>query len=189
MTWSILARDPESGAVGAALCTRFFAAGALCLRAEGGVGVVATQALVNPRFAAEGIERLRRGEAPQAALDAMVASDPGAAARQVHLLDAAGAGARHTGAACVDWAGHLAGPDLSLAGNMLAGPAVLEATRDAFLATAGQSLAERMIAALEAGEAAGGDKRGRQSAALLVASADPWPDLDLRVDDHTDPLA
>ena len=189
MTWSILARDGETGALGAALCTRFFAAGALCLRVEGGVGAVATQALVNPRFAGEGIERLRRGDSPEAALAAMLASDAGRESRQLHLMSAGGASARGTGADCVDWAGHLDAEDVSVAGNMLGGPAVLEATRDAFLATAGQPLALRLIAALEAGEAAGGDRRGRQSAALVVGSPDPWPELDLRVDDHADPLA
>jgi len=188
MTWSILVRDAATGAVGAALCTRFFAAGALCLRAEGGVGALSTQALVNPRFAPEGMERLRRGEAPDTACAALVASDPGAGARQLHLLAADGRSTRHTGAGCVDWAGHLAAPDVSVAGNMLAGPEVLEATLAAFLETAGQPLASRLIAALEAGEGAGGDKRGRQSAALVIASADPWPDLDLRVDDHPDPI-
>jgi len=189
MTWSILGRDAATGALGAALCTRFFAAGALCLRVEGGVGAVATQALVNPRFAPEGIGRLREGAVPEAALRAMVASDPGQAARQLHLMGADGASARHTGAGCVDWAGARSAPDVSVAGNMLAGPAVLDATLAAFQASAGQPLALRLIAALEAGEAAGGDKRGRQSAALVVASTDPWPDLDLRVDDHPDPLA
>ena len=97
--------------------------------------------------------------------------------------------AQHTGAACIDWCGHVAGPDVSVAGNMLAGPQVVQATRDAWLARPGLPMAERLIAALEAGEAAGGDKRGRQSAALQVASRDPYPDLDLRVDDHADPLA
>lgn len=189
MTWSILARDVATGAVGAALCTRFFAAGALCLRVEGGVGAISTQALVNPRFAGEGLARLRGGEAPEAAVAAMAESDPGRAARQLHLMRWDGSSARHTGAACVDWAGHLGATDVSVAGNMLAGPAVLDATLAAFRESEGQPLALRLIAALEAGESAGGDRRGRQSAALVTASADPWPDLDLRVDDHPDPLA
>jgi len=105
------------------------------------------------------------------------------------VLAGDGRSARHTGRDCVGWAGHLAGAEVSVAGNMLAGPVVLEATRDAFLATAGLPLAERLLAALEAGEAAGGDRRGRQSAALQVASADPYPDLDIRADDHPDPIA
>lgn len=189
MTWSILGRDSQAGTVGAALCTRFFAAGALCVRVEGGLGAVSTQALVNPRFAPEGLARLRAGETPDSAVAAMIASDPGQGARQLHLLAADGTSARHTGQDCVDHAGHRSAPDVSVAGNMLAGPAVLDATLETFQRTQGLPLALRLLAALEAGEAAGGDKRGRQSAVLVVASADPWPDLDLRVDDHPDPLA
>jgi uncharacterized Ntn-hydrolase superfamily protein len=189
MTWSILARDAATGEVGAAVATRFFAVGALCLRAEGRVGVAATQALVNPLLAPAALDRLRAGAAPEAAIDAALAADPGRRARQLHVLGADGASFRHTGEDCVDWAGHVEGPDVSVAGNMLAGAGVVEATRDAFLAGAGMPLAERLIAAMEAGEAAGGDKRGEQSAALVVMSEDPYPDLDLRVDDHPNPLA
>ncbi len=189
MTWSILARDPRTGELGAAVASRFLAAGALCPRVEGGVGAICTQALVNPRFAHEGIARLRAGDDPAPLVAALTGADAGQATRQLHMLSADGRSARHTGAGCVGWCGHVAGPDVSVAGNMLAGPEVLDATRDAFLASAGQNLAERLLAAMEAGEAAGGDKRGRQSAAIVVASADPWPDLDLRADDHPDPLA
>jgi uncharacterized Ntn-hydrolase superfamily protein len=189
MTWSLLARDPATGEVGAAVASRFLAAGALVPAVEGGVGAACTQALVNPFLAPDALARLRAGEAPAAALAALVAADAGRAARQVHVLAADGRGARHTGTDCVGWCGHLDGPDLSVAGNMLAGPGVLEATRDGFLAAAGLPLAERLLAGMEAGEAAGGDRRGRQSAAIQVASADPYPDLDLRVDDHPDPLA
>lgn len=189
MTWSILARDAATGEVGAAVASRFLAAGALCPRVEGGVGAACTQALVNPFLAPDALARLRGGEAPEAALAALVAADAGRAARQFHVLGSDGRSAAHTGDGCVGWCGHLAGPDVSVAGNMLVGPDVLAATRDGFLATAGLPLAERLTAAMEAGEAAGGDKRGRQSAAILVASADPYPDLDLRVDDHPDPLA
>ncbi|MGG5808394.1 DUF1028 domain-containing protein [Falsiroseomonas sp. CW058] len=189
MTWSILARDPATGEIGVAVASRFLAAGALCPLVEGGVGAAATQALVNPFLAPDSLARLRGGEDPAPALAALVAADAGAAVRQVHLLSADGRIAQHTGGGCVEWAGHVAGPDVSVAGNMLAGPGVVEATRDAFLAAAGLPLAERLLGAMEAGEAAGGDRRGRQSAAIRVASADPYPDLDLRVDDHSDPLA
>ncbi|MFC0410499.1 DUF1028 domain-containing protein [Roseomonas elaeocarpi] len=189
MTWSILARDPATGELGAAVATKFFAVGALCLRTEGGTGAVATQALVNPMLGLRAIERLRAGEAPEAVGAALLRDDAGRETRQLHMIAADGASFRHTGAECVDWAGHLDGADVSVAGNMLAGPGVIWATRDAFRASAGQPLALRLIAALEAGEAAGGDKRGRQSAALQVTSRDPYPDLDLRVDDHPDPLA
>lgn len=189
MTWSILARDSATGELGVAVASRFLAAGALCPLVEGGVGAAATQALVNPFIAPDALSRLRAGEAPETALAALLAADPGAAVRQAHLLAADGRIAAHTGGDCIGWCGHVAAPDVSVAGNMLVGPGVIEATREAFLATAGLPLAERMMAAMEAGEAAGGDKRGRQSAALRVASRDPYPDLDLRVDDHPDPLA
>lgn len=189
MTWSILARDSATGEVGAAVASRFFAAGALCPRVEGGVGAACTQALVHPLHVQDALARLRAGLAPEAALAALIAADAGRAARQVHVLAANGGVAQHTGTECVGWCGHLAGPDVSVAGNMLAGPGVLAATREAFLATAGLPLAERLLAALEAGEAVGGDKRGRQSAAIQTASRDPYPDLDLRADDHPDPLA
>jgi uncharacterized Ntn-hydrolase superfamily protein len=188
MTWSLLARDPASGELGVAVATRFFAVGALCPRVEGGVAALATQALLNPMLARRGMEAARAGEDPAALVAALLQSDAGRDHRQFHLLAADGRSARFTGGACVGWCGHLEGPDCSLAGNMLAGEAVLAATRDAFLAARG-ALADRMLAAMEAGEAAGGDKRGRQSAALVVASRDPYPDLDIRADDHADPLA
>jgi uncharacterized Ntn-hydrolase superfamily protein len=189
MTWSILARDAETGELGVAVASRFLASGALCPRVEGGVGVACTQALVNPFLAPDALALLRGGEVPEAALAALLAADPGAAVRQVHAMAADGGSARHTGADCVGWCGDIAGADVSVAGNMLVGPHVIAATRDAFLSAAGLPLAERLLRAMEAGEAAGGDKRGRQSAAIQVASADPYPDLDLRVDDHADPLA
>ena len=188
MTWSLLIRDPATGALGAAVASRFFAVGALTIAVEGGLAALATQALVNPLYRPHGLARLRGGDAPEAALAALVAADPGAAHRQCHILDATGRIAQHTGAGCVAWAGAVRGTDISVAGNMLAGPEVIARTRDAFAAASG-SLPERMLAAMQAGEAAGGDRRGRQSAALLLATADPYPDLDLRADDHPDPLA
>src|SRR4051794_9866972 len=189
MTWSILRPDPATGELGVAVATRFFAVGAVTPRVEGGVGAVATQALVNPLLAPRALERLRGGDSPEAALAALLAEDAGRAHRQLHILGADGRIAQHTGAACVDWCGSVAGPDVSVAGNMLAGPQVVAATRDAWLAAAGQPMALRLIMALEAGEAAGGDKRGRQAAALQVASHDPYADLDIRADDHPNPLA
>jgi uncharacterized Ntn-hydrolase superfamily protein len=189
MTWSILARDPATGELGAAVASRFLAAGALVPRVEGGVGAACTQALVNPFHAPDALMLLRMGKAPGKALQALIAADEGRAVRQVHMLSADGAIAAHTGTDCVGWCGQVAGADVSVAGNMLAGETVLTATRDAFLATAGQPLAERLLAAMDAGEAAGGDKRGRQSAAIQIGSRDPYPDCDLRVDDHPDPLA
>ncbi|WP_421992269.1 DUF1028 domain-containing protein [Roseococcus sp.] len=189
MTWSLLARDPRSGEFGVAIATRFFALGALAPRVEAGVGALSSQALINPMLALRGMERLRAGEAPQAILDALIAADAGREARQFHILGPDGAIAQHTGAACVPWCGAVRAKDVSVAGNMLAGPGVVADTLAAFLAADHLPMALRLIHAMEAGEAAGGDARGKQSAALMVASRDPYPDLDLRVDDHPDPLA
>ncbi len=187
MTFSLLVRDP-SGAFGAAVASKFFAVGALVVHVEGGVGALATQALINPIYAVHGMARLRAGEEPQAIADALTAPDPGQDQRQLHIIDGHGRIGQHTGADCVAWAGHVRGTNISAAGNMLAGPGVVTAMLDGFARTEG-SLAERLIAALQAGENAGGDKRGRQSAAVRICIADPYPDVDIRADDHPDPLA
>ena len=188
MTWSILARDPTTGTLGVAVASRFFAVGAICPFVEGRVGALATQALVNPMYAVHAMPRLRAGEAPETILAALVSPDPGADQRQFHILDASGRMAQHTGVDCVDWAGHVAAENVSVAGNMLAGEATVRATLEAYLSSSG-SMAERLLAAMEAGEKAGGDKRGRQSAGMKIASNDPYPDLDIRADDHPDPLS
>ena len=187
MTWSILARDPATGTLGAAVATRFFAVGALAIHVEGGVAAFATQALINPMYAIHGMPRLREGQAPEDVARALLAGDAGREHRQLHMVDAQGRIAAHTGSACVSWCGSVRGADVSVAGNMLAGPAVVERTLQAFQAAQG-TMAERLLAALEAGEQAGGDKRGKQSAALKVATRDPYPDLDIRADDHPDPI-
>jgi uncharacterized Ntn-hydrolase superfamily protein len=188
MTWSILARDPATGTLGVAVASRFFAVGAICPFVEGGVAALATQALVNPMYAVHAMPRLRAGEAPDAVLASLVSPDPGANQRQFHILDATGRIAQHTGHDCVPWAGHVVADNVSVAGNMLAGEATVRATMEAYLSASG-SMAERLLTALEAGEKAGGDKRGKQSAGLKIASKDPYPDLDIRADDHPDPLA
>jgi uncharacterized Ntn-hydrolase superfamily protein len=187
MTWSIVARD-RSGALGVAVASRFFAVGALCPHGRSGVGALATQALVNPLYGPCGLDALASGEAPAAIVRALTASDAGRDHRQVHLIDAAGRVAAHTGAACIDWCGHLAGDGWSVAGNMLAGPHVLEQTAGTYEAQARLSFAERLLAAMQAGEDAGGDKRGKQGAALLIYTSEDYAWLDLRVDDHPDPL-
>jgi uncharacterized Ntn-hydrolase superfamily protein len=187
MTWSILVRDPATGALGAAVATRFFAVGALAIHGEGGVAALATQALINPIYAAAGMARLRAGEAADDVAAGLLAGDAGRDHRQLHMIDARGRIAQRTGEDCVSWCGAVRGTDVSVAGNMLAGAAVVERTLEAFQHAAG-SLAERLISALEAGEAAGGDKRGKQSAALKVCTRDAYPDLDIRTDDHPDPL-
>ena len=190
MTWSILARDPCDGTLGVAVATRFFAVGALCPHVEGRVAALSTQALMNPMYAIEGLAALRQGASAPEVVAALTATDPGRAFRQLHILDAEGRIGQHTGESCVPWAGHATGKDCSVAGNMLAGEEVILATARAYEAAAAERLpmAERLLRALEAGEVAGGDARGRQSAALKVASRDPYADLDLRVDDHADPI-
>jgi uncharacterized Ntn-hydrolase superfamily protein len=187
MTWSILARDPATGALGAAVATRFFAVGALAIHVEGGVAALATQALINPMYAVQGMARLGAGEAPDAVAAALLAEDAGREHRQLHMIDASGRIAQHTGENCVSWCGSVRGRDVSVAGNMLSGMEVVERTLDAFVGSAGP-LAERLITALEAGEGAGGDKRGKQSAALVIYGDDEYSELDLRVDDHVEPL-
>src|SRR5579872_4288707 len=188
MTFSILVRDPATGALGAAVASRFFAVGAMCIHVEGGVAALSTQALVNPMYAVHAIPRLRAGEPAAVVLQSLVQPDPGAAQRQFHIIDATGGVAQHTGGNCIDWSGHARGQDVSVAGNMLAGPQVVQRVVEAYLGSSG-NLVERLIYALEAGEAAGGDKRGKQSAGLKVCTRDPYPDLDIRADDHPDPLA
>ena len=187
MTWSILARDAD-GTFGIAVASRFFAVGALCPYGRGGVGALSTQALVNPLYGLRGIEALTRNEEPARIVRELTAADPGAGSRQLHMIDAHGRTAAHTGAACIEWCGHLAGDGWSLAGNMLAGPQVLARTAAAYAASASLPLPERLLAAMEAGEASGGDKRGKQGAALRIYTTEEYPVLDLRVDDHPEPL-
>jgi len=189
MTWSIIARDRASGQFGIAVASRFFAVGALVPRVKSHIGAIATQALVNAFFGTEGLQLLERGATAPDVVSAVTAADPGRDHRQMHVMDAQGRIAAHTGKACIDWCGHLAGDNVSVAGNMLAGASVIEDTAAAYERNAALSFPRRLIAAMRAGEAAGGDKRGKQSAALVICGDDEWPDLDLRVDDHLDPLA
>jgi len=188
MTWSILARD-DAGRFGVAVASRFFAVGALCVHTRRGVGALSTQALMNPLYGPRGIELLAQGRMPQQVIDELTSADAGREQRQLHVLPAQGPAAAWTGSACVDWCGHRIGDGFSVAGNMLAGPAVIEATAQAFIDSQGSGLAERLLAALAAGEAAGGDKRGKQAAALRIQGDEDWPQLDIRVDDHAEPVA
>jgi uncharacterized Ntn-hydrolase superfamily protein len=189
MTWSIIARDAASGAFGVAIATRFFAAGALCPHAQSGVGALSTQALVNPHYGKRGLELLRAGVPAPEVVKRLIAPDEGRDQRQVHVIDVAGRIGQHTGRSCIGWCGALAGDGYSVAGNMLAGPRVIQETTRVFEVSIEKPFAERLIAALEAGEAAGGDKRGKQSAALLIHSTEDYAEIDLRVDDHAEPLA
>ena len=188
MTWSIIARESGSGAFGVAIATRFFASGALCPHAQSGVGALSTQALVNPHYGPQALELLRAGVSASEVVQRVIAPDEGREQRQLHVIDAQGGIGQHTGRYCVDWCGAVVGDGYSVAGNMLANERVIRETARAYESSR-RPFAERLIAALEAGEAAGGDKRGRQSAALLIYSTRQYPDLDIRVDDHADPLA
>ena len=188
MTWSIIARDHATGWFGIGIATRFFAVGALCLLAAASLGAVCSQALPNPALRQRTLALLREGVAAPAAASMVMAMDKGRDHRQLHLVDRHGRTGAFSGGACVDWCGHRAAENVSVAGNMLAGPAVVEGTLESYLAGADLPLVERLLAALDTGEAAGGDKRGRQSAALLVQGHEPYPRLDIRVDDHHEPL-
>jgi uncharacterized Ntn-hydrolase superfamily protein len=188
MTWSIIARDNATGQFGIAVATRFFAVGARVPHVAAGLGGIATQALVNPYYGIDGLKLLREGGAPRDIVKTLIAADAGRESRQLHIMDASGRIASHTGSDCVDWCGHIEGNGFSIAGNMLAGGRVLDDTAKAYIANATLPFAQRLIVAMRSGEAAGGDKRGKQSAALLIHGDEEWSDLDLRVDDHSDPL-
>ncbi len=150
---------------------------------------MATQALVNPIFGPRGLRLLAQAVAAADVVRVLLAGDDGRETRQLHVIDAAGRNAAHTGKDCIDWCGHLLRPGFSIAGNMLVGPRVIEDTAEFYDSHAALPFAARLIGALDAGQAAGGDKRGKQSAALLIYSTEAYADLNLRVDDHAEPLA
>lgn len=189
MTWSLCAVDSATGELGVAVASRFFAVGALCPAIRAGKGALSTQALINPLYAKDGLALLDQGLDAKAIVARLTGADEGRDMRQFHVVRADGTSAQHTGKNCIEWCGHRAGPGYSLAGNMLAGPQVLEETQRAYLAAKSRPFAERLMTAMEAGEAAGGDKRGKQGAAILIHGTEDYPLLSLRVDDHADPLA
>ena len=188
MTWSIIAKDPETGAFGVAVTTKFFAVGALCPYGSARTGALATQALVNPLYGYDGLRLLAEGRSAEDIVAILTAGDPGREQRQLHVVDRGGRTAAHTGRECIDWCGHLTDEGVSVAGNMLAGPTVIEATLDTFRRRKDLAFADRLLACLDAGQAEGGDKRGKQSAAIKIWRTEPYPMLDLRVDDHPEPL-
>ena len=189
MTWSIIARDDATGQIGIAVATRFFAVGARVPHIAPGIGGIATQALVNPYYGIDGLKLLRQGREPRDIVETLIAGDNGRESRQLHVMDAGSRIAAFTGRECIGWCGHIEGDGFSIAGNMLAGASVLDDTAKTYAANEKLPFAQRLIAAMQSGEAAGGDKRGRQSAALLIYGDEEWSALDLRVDDHADPLA
>lgn len=189
MTWSIIAQDEATRRVGIIVASKFFAVGAMVPYIKTGVGAVATQAFVNPFYGPQALALLQAGASAEDAVKFLTAGDEGREHRQVHIMDRQGRFAAFTGAACVDWCGHQVHSTFSVAGNTLTGPEVIDATVAAYEANLSTPFARRLIAAMQAGEAAGGDRRGKQSAALLIYDEEEYPLLDLRVDDHPDPLA
>jgi uncharacterized Ntn-hydrolase superfamily protein len=189
MTWSIIAQDDATGQFGIAVATKFFAVGSRVPYIAPGLGAIATQALVNPYYGIDGVRLLREGRSSREIVDALIAADAGRETRQLHVIDASGRIASHTGRDCIDWCGQIEGNGFSIAGNMLAGARVLDDTAKAYVANEALPFPQRLLAAMRAGETAGGDKRGKQSAALLIYGEEEWSELDLRVDDHADPLS
>lgn len=188
-TFSIAARCPRTGMLGVAVSTAVPGVGGICPFVKEGVGAIATQSWVNPYLGIDGLKLLEQGLSAQETLDRLIAEDPGRDVRQLGIVDAQGRSAAHTGKDCVDWAGHLTGEGWSVQGNMLVGAATVERMADAAQTTVPLDLAERLMIVLEAGQAAGGDKRGKQSAALKVFHEEQFPWLDLRVDEHRNPVA
>jgi uncharacterized Ntn-hydrolase superfamily protein len=193
-TFSIVAADPKTGEVGVAVASRFFAVGTVVPHARAGVGAVATQSYANTSFGPHGLSLLSHGNTPEKVLEVLLGNDKRRDKRQVGLVNASGASASYTGTSCNAWAGGRAGPNYAVQGNILTGEEVVEAMEKAFLSTVGRPLGVRLFAAIEAGDAAGGDSRGKQSAALLVCRKDGgyggFTDraIDIRVDDHSQPI-
>src|SRR3990170_2996644 len=184
MTFSIIARDPESGLFGVAVSTAVPCVGALVPHVKAGVGAIATQSYTNVRLGTDGLRLLELGLSPEAALTSLLAEDADAARRQAAGIDSRGRVFAYSGDQCVDWFGHRPGENYSVQGNMLVGKETIDAMAETFEAAEGH-LASRLLKALEAGQTAGGDKRGRESAALLVVppeGGDPWSYVNLRVD-------
>lgn len=189
MTWSIVLHDPVTDAFAVAVATRAFAVGASCPFVRAGVGAVSTQSMTNRYLGPAILDGMARGLPPAAAIEGALAGDDGRGLRQVHAVDRLGRSAAWTGQNCVEWCGSGDAAHVSVAGNMLAGPEVVAQTLLCVRRETGLPVPERLMAAMDAGQEAGGDRRGRQSAAMKLITSEDFPDLDLRVDDHADPLA
>jgi uncharacterized Ntn-hydrolase superfamily protein len=189
MTWSIVARDKASGQLGVAVATKFFAVGSIVPFIASRVGAIATQALVNPYYGIDGLQLLRDGHSPADVLRMLRNGDMGQAHRQAQIVDASGNVAAYTGSCCIPWSSHALGDGFSIAGNMMTGQSVVDQSFASYAENSTLPLARRLIVAMQAGEVAGGDKRGKQSAALIIMDDNEWPALSLRVDDHQSPLS
>jgi uncharacterized Ntn-hydrolase superfamily protein len=188
-TFSISARCGQTGMLGVAVSTAVPGVGGICPFVEPAVGAISTQSWVNPYLGIDGLKLLRDGIAAEETLHTLLRDDPGRDVRQIGIVDAGGRSAAWSGKSCTTWFGHRTGPNYAVQGNMLVGEATIEAMAEAFVSSAALSLPERLVIALEAGQRAGGDKRGRQSAALLVYKTESYPYLSLRVDEHAYPVA
>jgi uncharacterized Ntn-hydrolase superfamily protein len=189
MTFSIVAHCPRTRRLGVAVSTAVPAVGAMCPYIKPRVGAVSTQSWVNPYLAIEALRLMEEGKSAPDALDAVLASDDGKKLRQIGIVDARGRAAAWSGESCSDWFGHIVDQGFAVQGNMLVGEATVTAMAAAFRGSEPLDLAERMLLAMESGQAAGGDKRGRQSASLKVYDDQDYPLLDLRVDEHAYPVA
>jgi len=193
MTYSIVAFDPDEQAWGVAVASKFLAVGALVSWAQAGAGAVATQALCKVSFGRDGLALMAQGKSARETLDFLLKNDPGAAGRQVGMVDSLGGAAAHTGSECMDWAGHRIGEGFTCQGNILTGGDTLDAMAEVFTRAKGE-LADRLVSALMAGDTIGGDRRGKQGAAVVVArpnggyGGDTDRYLDLRVDDDPEPV-
>ncbi len=189
MTFSIVARCPRTGMLGVAASSRALAAGFWVPYVRTGVGAIASQAFTNPYLGIDGLTLLEQGLAAERAVERLVESDRGRDLRQVGIVDRDGHTAAYTGAKCIPWAGQAEGGGYVCLGNILTGEEVVKAMALAFEVSVDEELPERLLRALEAGQEAGGDRRGRQSAGMRVVHAEEYPYCDLRVDDHPDPVA
>lgn len=187
-TFSIIARDHASGMFGVAASTRLPAVGVLVPYARAGVGAIATQARTNPLLGYDGLDLLQRGYDAEETLKILLSSDPELEKRQVSIVDSQGGSAAHTGTETDSWRGHVTRDGYAVTGNLIAGQEVVVAMAEAFEASAGETLPERLVRALEAGQAVGGDRRGKQSATITTMNDQPYPYVDLRVDEHPDPI-
>ncbi|HEU4760478.1 MAG TPA: DUF1028 domain-containing protein [Dehalococcoidia bacterium] len=188
MTFSIAARCPRTGMLGVATSSKALAAGGGVPYIETSAGAIASQSFVNPYLGIDGLVLLEQGLSAERALERLIEADPGRDLRQLGIVDKDGRVAAYTGARCIPWAGHVVGGAYVCLGNILAGEEVVKAMARAFEAGEDEELPERLLRALEVGQAAGGDRRGRQSAGLQVVAAEAYPYCDLRVDDHPDPV-
>ena len=188
MTLSIAARCPRTGALGVATSSKALSAGGLVPYVKSGAGAIASQSFVNPYLGIDGLDLLEQGLPAERAVERLIEGDPGRELRQLGIVDKEGRVAAYTGERCIDWAGHVFGGGYVCLGNILVGEEVVKRMATAFEHSTEEELPERLMRVLEAGQEAGGDRRGRQSAGIHIMHTEAYPLVDLRVDDHPDPV-